>query len=419
MNKYSKIDNEYHKQFYFQRGNAFARNTLTLSQSRLSNKITINNLNDVDDDSISTSKSNIYIKKFVKHYIKNKYSIDNRSKYYKYICKKLKNIKELSCLKPNKYSKGKKLYDGYSIDNTINLEKQIGSDSRYGSIFITSIKKTLGKYPIAAKVMKVNKKNSFENEINNFITQNILRNNLSKHFVFTYKSIMCANATEKVPYIIKNEIYYILLNELAHGDLKQLNKMKTYVIDDSTVYNVFIQTILSIMTFHYTGYTHNDCHYGNFLYHRNKEEGYYHYIINDVDYYLKSSKYNIMIFDFGFAKKINADSINDDVTEDYLRIFHAFPNKKKFKNAWTNYVGYPSNEFSDFVIFLYNRLNKLTRAELTKMKCMSTLINDILLPRLLEAPKNIFTKTKPKDKILNKTPFVINKTLHNSFFSRN
>ena len=85
----------------------------------------------------------------------------------------------------------------------------------------------------------------------------------------------------------------------------------------------------------------------------------------------------------------------------------------------TNYVGYPSNEFSDFVIFLYNRLNKLTRAELTKMKCMSTLINDILLPRLLEAPKNIFTKTKPKDKILNKTPFVINKTLHNSFFSRN
>ena len=55
MNKYSKIDNDYHKQFYFQRGNAFARNTLTLSQSRLSNKITINNLNDVEDDSISLS----------------------------------------------------------------------------------------------------------------------------------------------------------------------------------------------------------------------------------------------------------------------------------------------------------------------------------------------------------------------------
>ena len=54
------------------------------------------------------------------------------------------------------------------------------------------------------------------------------------------------------------------------------------------VYNVFIQVMLSIMTFQYTGYTHGDCHYGNFLYQRNIEEGYYHYIINGDNYYLKS-----------------------------------------------------------------------------------------------------------------------------------
>ena len=59
-------------------------------------------------------------------------------------------------------------------------------------------------------------------------------------------------------------------------------------------------------------------------------QSYYHYKINDESYYLKSSKYNIMIFDFGFAKKINANTINDDIIEDYLRIFHAFPNKKIF-----------------------------------------------------------------------------------------
>ena len=415
MNNHSIIDSNYHRQFYFQQGNAFTRNTL--SESRLSNKITIKNLNEIDNDDFPSSKGNIYIKKFIKYYIKNKYSIENRSKYYKYIFNKLKNINELSCLEPKKFYRGNKLYNGYSILNTINLEKQIGTNSRYGSIYITSIKKTLGKYPIASKVMKINKSNSFENEVNNIITNNILSKRLSKHFVFTYKSFMCTKVKENVPKIIKNELYYIILNELAHGDLKQLVKMKTFVTDDLLIYNVLIQTILSIMSFHYMGYSHNDCHYGNFLYHRNKEEGYYHYKINGVSYYLKSCKYNIMIFDFGFSKKINMDNLNNNMIEDYLIIFHAFPNKKKLKEAWAYYPKYPSDEFSDYVIYLKNRLEGLTRADLTKMKNIDTLVTDIILPRLEEAPEKIFTKIKPKCKILNKSPFIIDKFLHNSLFT--
>jgi predicted unusual protein kinase regulating ubiquinone biosynthesis (AarF/ABC1/UbiB family) len=52
-------------------------------------------------------------------------------------------------------------------------------------------------------------------------------------------------------------------------------------------------------------YIHRDAHYGNFLYQENNEIGYYHYIFNGKNYYLKSCKYNIMIYDFGFANEIN------------------------------------------------------------------------------------------------------------------
>ena len=51
------------------------------------------------------------------------------------------------------------------------------------------------------------------------------------------------------------------------------------------------------------------------------------------------------------------------------------------------------------------------------MKNIDTLVTDIILPRLEEAPEKIFTKIKPKCKILNKSPFIIDKFLHNSLFT--
>jgi len=418
MTKCSNINSEYHRSFYFKGGNAYAKNTL--SQSKISNKISSSKLRNILSNDIlswSSSYDKITVKTFLNLYIKNKYSIENRAKYFKYVYSKISKINEISCLRKKKFYKNKKVYNGYTIDNIINLEKQIGSNSKYGSIFVTSIKDVIGKYPIATKLMKINTSNSIEKVLNEHITDKILKLKLSKHFIFTYRTLICKNISSEVPPIISNYNYYINLNELAHGDLKQICKLKTYVSDDMLVYNVFIQVMLSIMTFQCTGYTHGDCHYGNFLYHIDSiEDGYYHYNINGENFYLKSCKYNIMIFDFGFAKKINNDyNITSNMLEDYIRIIYAFSNKKILPKSWSYFDNYPSDNVSYFTNYLLNKLILIDKTIVSKKsnvnKKLKDLINEIMIPHLITAPKNMFIKYKPKEKIINKKPFIINYSL--------
>lgn len=414
MNKYSNNN----QKKYFQEGNAYSKNTL--SYSKISNKISMSKIDKISsNDIISDSKSrgDNKVKNFLKMYVSNKYNIDNRAQYYKYIYSKIAKVKQISCLKSKKFIKKKKIYEGYTIDDTINLQKQIGSNSKYGAIYITSIDKAVGKYPIASKLMEINRSNSVEKCLNEHITTKIMKKKLSRHFIFTYRTFICNNISSNVPPIIKNLNYFVNLNELAHGDLKQLCKSKTYVEDDSLVYNVFIQVMLSIMSFQSIGYTHGDCHYGNFLYQRNIEQGYYFYKINDINYYLNSCKYTMLIFDFGFAKSIDKSNIlTYKVIDDYMRIIHAFANKKILSESWSHYPNYPSDNVSQYANHLLNKLNIISKALLNNRnksnKTFNNLINDMIIPHLINSPNNIFTKIKPRGKIINSKPFIINNTLH-------
>ena len=422
MNIFSNINQGNNSKKYFQKGNAYSKNTL--SDSRISNKISMSKINKISSNNIisdSNSRGDNKLKNFLKTYVSNKYNIDNRAKYYKYIYSKIAKINQISCLKKKKFIKKKKIYEGYTIDDIVNLQKQIGSTSRYGAIYITSINDAVGKYPIASKLMEINRNNSVEKCLNDHITTKIMKKKLSRHFIFTYRTFTCSNISSSVPPIIKNLNYFVTLNELAHGDLKQLCKMKTYVSDDSLVYNVFIQVMLSIMSFQSIGYIHCDCHYGNFLYQRNIEEGYYYYKINGINYYLKSCKYNMLIFDFGFAKSINSDKSKSNVLsykviDDYMRIIHAFANEKILSKSWSHYPNYPSDNVSRFTTHLLNKLNIISKALLNNRnksnKTFNNLINDMIIPHLINSPNNIFTKIKPRGKIINSKPFVIDKTLH-------
>ena len=413
-----KIYSNINKKKYFQEGNAYSKNTL--SYSKISNKISMSKIDKISsNDIISDSKSrgDNKVKNFLKMYVSNKYNIDNRAQYYKYIYSKIAKVKQISCLKSKKFIKKKKIYEGYTIDDTINLQKQIGSNSKYGAIYITSIDKAVGKYPIASKLMEINRSNSVEKCLNEHITTKIMKKKLSRHFIFTYRTFICNNISSNVPPIIKNLNYFVNLNELAHGDLKQLCKSKTYVEDDSLVYNVFIQVMLSIMSFQSIGYTHGDCHYGNFLYQRNIEQGYYFYKINDINYYLKSCKYTMLIFDFGFAKSIDKSNIlTYKVIDDYMRIIHAFANEKILSKSWSHYPNLPSDNVSQYTTYLLNKLNSISKALLTNRnktnKNFNNLINDMIIPHLITAPNNIFTKIKPRGKVINSKPFIINNTLH-------
>jgi len=359
---------------------------------------------------ISLFENSLSNKSFSKNTI-NKYNFLNRIKYYKYIISKLKNINVLNCLENKTFKTlNGKTYHGYTLNNIVNLEKQMGSKSNYGVIYLTSVQNAIRRFPIASKLMIKNSENTIEIDINTIITDKILLNKLSKHFVYTYKTILCNNFDVNVPDIIKNTKYYISLNELANGDLKELCNKKEFLSNDELVYNVFIQVILSICTFHNIGYSHGDCHWGNFLYHRNEDIGYYHYKINNIDYYLKSCKYNIMIFDFGFAKKIKKLNITKKILKDYLRIINAFYNNK-YENSWIKIDNLPSNKLSNYSISLFKTIVDVLSNDIKVLNYID-FINNIVLPSLITIPNNIFSKIKPTNNIINKKPFIISQELN-------
>ena len=103
------------------------------------------------------------------------------------------------------------------------------------------------------------------------------------------------------------------------GDLKMLMSSKKQTT--TFMKNAIIQIFFSISNFsHYTGFTHKDSHWGNFLYHKIEPGGYFYYKVNGIDVYLENIGFIWIIWDFGFAKKIKSDN----VMRDYLRIIHAF-----------------------------------------------------------------------------------------------
>ena len=370
----------------------------SISNNELSNKSIVGKISD-----------SIFNKTFSKNII-NKYNFLNRIKYYNYIIGKLKTINVFNCLKNKTFKTLKgKTYNGYTLNDVVNLEKQMGSKSNYGVIYLTSVKDAVRRFPIASKLMEKNTENTIEKDINTIVTDKILLNKLSKHFIYTYKTILCNNLGINVPDIIKNTKYYISLTELANGDLKELCNKKEFLSNDELVYNVLIQVILSICTFHNIGYSHGDCHWGNFLYHHNEDIGYYHYKINNIDYYLKSCKYNIMIYDFGFAKKIKKLNIKKKILNDYLRIINAFYNNK-IESSWIKIDNLPSNKLSNYSISLFESIVDVLKKNIKVLNYID-FINNVVLPLLIKIPNNIFSKIKPKNKIINIKPFIISQEL--------
>ena len=356
-----------------------------------------------------------------------KYNIDKRIFYYKHITNKLKDINNKQCLK--EYSiNSKKNEDvrGYNINNKVFLTKKFGSISKYGYIYIASIKNEFGKYPIASKIMINNRVNLFEAQINLKITDKVIKNMISRHFILTYKVIICDKISNKnLPDIVLNKKYYILLNELARGDLKQLCNSKMFLKNNSVLYNVFIQIMLSISTFHHLGFIHGDCHWGNFLYHMNynvTKNSYHHYNIYGKNYYLKSCEYVMYIYDFGFAEKIKSvkKSLIDD---DYKRLINAFRNKKIEPRSWISIDNnLPSDEIGEYVKTFRKAINNSRRSSSGSGSYSSSYENnsiylekltiDTILPILLKAPDKIFiTKLPANATVINKNPYYINKKI--------
>lgn len=211
----------------------------------------------------------------------------------------------------------------YNIGNVLKLYNENTMRGAYGIVYRADVidakflSRHPNKYPIVAKVMEDTDGNNQEVKLGMAISNNIIKESLSRHFLLCYKSFNCNNTRRgnSVEITKKKQShnvdkYLVSLNELAEGDLRGLLKQmetgsKLYESHDKEefIYNIVSQCILSIMTYNKLGWIHQDTHSGNFLYQKtDNTSGYYHYIIDGENYYLRNYGYTILLNDFGLSE---------------------------------------------------------------------------------------------------------------------
>uniref|UniRef100_A0A6C0LFG6 Protein kinase domain-containing protein n=1 Tax=viral metagenome TaxID=1070528 RepID=A0A6C0LFG6_9ZZZZ len=359
------------------------------------------------------------IQKFLRDkLIANKNNINNRVNTYKLVSKRIASLNSNDCLEKKVFNG----VNGYTIRNVINLEKQIGTPSKYGAIYLTSIPDFLGIYPIASKVMKADADNAKEVKLMTKITDEILLKKRSRHFLMIYGSCVCTKQ-------IADRLKLVSVNELADGDLKTLIFKRNVVSDSDLTFNILIQTFISIATFHNVlGHIHRDPHYGNFLYQDNNDKGYYHYIFNGTSYYLKACKYNIIIYDYGFAspiveykKTVLPGIVNSQVrmiSYDYTNIIHSFFNSKL--HSIENYPNIHPEPTHKSALSIHNTLQNLVTEEFAKNnakngeKHFENHIFECIIQEFLKyAPMGMFITKRPPN-VINTTPFYISTNAANT-----
>jgi len=229
------------------------------------------------------------------------------------------------------------------------------SEGQAGKVYISKVKYT--QFEVVLKLMKREQDNINETIIMKNITEQILLKKHSKHFTLFYNSYKCDTTY--------NDSSLISVSELAEGDLDKLLKSSELFnnVDDAVnnLYNLLVQCIVSLGTFHNFGYIHNDSHLKNFLYQTNNdyEEGYYKYNYeNDKTFYIKSCRYNIMLGDFGLSGFTQTANMAERQAEDMIiilqSIIYFYINNKDFSEKIKT-----DKKFLDFIMNVEDILNYL------------------------------------------------------------
>jgi hypothetical protein len=381
----------------------------------------------ISDDKIKASK---IIKSLFIPYIKRQ-SIDiiDRIRYYIIIRRYLTSIKEKeNCL--NIYDYDAKTKDIiYRIGNRIILDKQIGTTmSASGIVFLSHFKSNVNygyKYDklnkFAVKITNNDTDNKKELDILENLTK-LVRMGVCPHFPISYGYLVCNNTNNRTVneddvkldkkflekkdlyplVIIDNKKILISLNELANGDFYSLTKKmkyeklkknnnKDYIITFNINFsNIVCQCFLSMMFLNSVMIQHNDSHIGNFLYHKIKPGGYFHYNIYGKDYYLENQGYLMVIWDFGLSSEIGKDK-KKPIIYDYAYFFKSLYYMKDEVDL--KYL----SELND-IILKYNKTTDIYLVNLFNIDILNFFLNN----------EKSFITIKPSN-IINKTPYIIEK----------
>lgn len=248
-------------------------------------------------------------------------TIESRLEFRDIVLKYTENIE--SCLtKVDNVNVLIKRANNKMVKGVIKYDTRIGSDSKYGIAYKNIGMVMANQITFASKIIGTNSSTS-EIEIKMLSKMNeIAINKISPHMPIIYRIVYCDEPLNlnlsKIPdKLIGSVGYYILINELASYDLaKFLLKPRGR---DAVYESVLMQIVIALRTFHkYTGYIHNDSHWGNFLIHEIKSGGYWHYRIDDTDIYVPNHGYLVVLWDPGLATRIDR---YDLPIIDYDRIF--------------------------------------------------------------------------------------------------
>ena len=149
--------------------------------------------------------------------------IESRIEYYNELFKILNQISEQQCLNFLNDTAGKKQYTlGDNME--ILLSRQIGTDSKYGVIYLSNLNIQYKKlYKFAVKIMKATTANKKEATLTKQVSDLVLKN-INPHFPILYKQFVCNTppSNNQYPKLILRNKYIMLLSELANGDLKTI-----------------------------------------------------------------------------------------------------------------------------------------------------------------------------------------------------
>lgn len=197
------------------------------------------------------------------------------------------------------------------FSDVIYFNKQIGTESAFGVAYLNTGVDEGSKLVFSAKITTDDQK--VEVALLEKMSQSVQKHE-TPNFPIIYKILHCKDVKEDkkekdrditgINDIIKYNKYYVILNELATGDLNYFIEEKT---DTTSIQyeSVFFQALLSLRAFHiHTKYIHDDAHGGNFLIHAIKKGGYWHYKYRNTNIYVPNAGYLVVLWDPGLAKKI-------------------------------------------------------------------------------------------------------------------
>ena len=308
-----------------------------------------------------------------------------------------KNIitKYLENLEPCLKEQNSKLYLLHDNKPIVEFNKRIGSESNYGVAYMNMGKGFAKLFKFSCKMMSSNyPEHKDEVKILDKVSK-LVESNKCPNMPITYKIMNCNTLCKfkDCPDVTKYNKYFVILNELANCDIQTWFKDSH---DEATYQSVIMQMIFAVYAYHNMGYTHNDCHLGNFLVHKIKPGGYWRYNIDNRDVYIPNKGYLIVLWDFGMSEKHTYNWSNDYIR--FLSLLNTMEQHKLYRDMKLKYL---SKNFRNKC--LVPMIDLLTYHYGSEKDYISLILNDISM-NIINF-NHIKIGGKPLDYLLNIKPY--------------